>query len=81
MKTFIIGITGGVGRQVATKLRARGDDVSGLIRRPEQRAELADFGAEARVGDLTTVSPAAGLANAAVDQADTRSTNLASLRD
>jgi uncharacterized protein YbjT (DUF2867 family) len=56
MKTFIIGITGGVGRQVARKLRARGDDVAGLIRRPEQSAGLAEFGADGRIGDLTKVS-------------------------
>lgn len=59
MKTFVIGITGGVGGQVARELRARGDDVSGLIRRPEQQAELAEFGAEGRVGDLTELTPAA----------------------
>ena len=59
MRTFIIGITGGVGRQAARELRARGDDVSGLIRRPEQNAELAEFGAEGRVGDLTDLTPEA----------------------
>jgi len=59
MRTFIIGITGGVGRQAARELRARGDDVSGLIRRPEQNAELAEFGAEGRVGDLTEITPKA----------------------
>jgi hypothetical protein len=56
MQTFIIGITGGVGRPVARKLRARGDDVAGLIRRPEQSAGLAEFGADGRIGDLTKVS-------------------------
>lgn len=59
MNTFIIGITGGVGGQAAHELRARGDDVSGLIRRPEQHAEVAEFGAEGRVGDLTDLTPAA----------------------
>lgn len=59
MKTFIIGISGGVGGQAAHKLRARGDDVSGLIRRPEQQAELAEFGAEGRVGDLALLTPEA----------------------
>lgn len=57
MKTFIIGITGGVGLQVAKKLRARGDEVYGLVRKPEQRDELAAFGAEGKLGDLTTVTP------------------------
>ena len=59
MKTFIIGITGGVGGQAARTLRARGDDVSGLVRRPEQSAELVAFGAEGRVGDLTELTPKA----------------------
>ncbi|GAB7067309.1 NAD(P)H-binding protein [Mycobacterium hodleri] len=59
MKTFIIGITGGVGGQTARQLRARGDDVAGLIRRPEQQAELVEFGAEGRVGDLTELTPEA----------------------
>lgn len=59
MKTFIIGITGGVGGQAARELRARGDNVSGLIRRPEQHAELAAFGAEGRLGDLTELTPEA----------------------
>jgi uncharacterized protein YbjT (DUF2867 family) len=59
MNTFIIGITGGVGGQAARELRARGDDVSGLIRRPEQHAEVAEFGGEGRVGDLTDLTPAA----------------------
>lgn len=57
MKIFIIGITGGVGKLVGQKLRERGDEVSGLIRRPEQEAELAEFGAEGKLGDLTTISP------------------------
>jgi hypothetical protein len=35
---------------------ARGDDVAGLIRRPEQSAGLAEFGADGRIGDLTKVS-------------------------
>jgi uncharacterized protein YbjT (DUF2867 family) len=59
MNTFIIGVTGGVGGQAARELRARGDDVSGLIRRPEQHAEVAEFGGEGRVGDLTDLTPAA----------------------
>ncbi|WP_197379856.1 NAD(P)H-binding protein [Mycolicibacterium mengxianglii] len=56
MNVFIIGITGGVGGQVARELRRRGDDVAGLIRKPEQAAALGEFGAEGRVGDLTAVS-------------------------
>lgn len=59
MKTFIIGITGGVGGQAARKLRARGDDVSGLIRRSKQHGELAEFGAQGRLGDLAELTPEA----------------------
>jgi uncharacterized protein YbjT (DUF2867 family) len=57
MSTFIIGISGGVGGELAKKLRDRGDDVAGLVRQPEQRDALATFGAEGRVGDLTRLTP------------------------
>ncbi|MEO3764009.1 NAD(P)H-binding protein [Streptomyces sp. B8F3] len=50
---FIIGITGGVGRLLAQELRSRGDTVGGLVRRDDQRAELAARGMSARVGDLS----------------------------
>ena len=53
MKTFIIGITGGVGSLVARSLRDRGDEVAGLVRRHAQIAEVSEYGAEGRVGDLT----------------------------
>ncbi|MFF5979242.1 NAD(P)H-binding protein [Streptomyces olindensis] len=56
MDVFIIGITGGIGSLLARKLRARGDDVHGLVRREEQRAELATHGVRAHVGDLSTLS-------------------------
>jgi uncharacterized protein YbjT (DUF2867 family) len=56
VKIFIIGITGGVGGQVARKLREQGDDVAGLVRREEQKGELAEFGAVGHVGDLTNGS-------------------------
>lgn len=57
MKVFIIGITGGVGAQLVRALRARGDTVSGLVRRPEQQQELREAGVEAALGDITAVTP------------------------
>jgi uncharacterized protein YbjT (DUF2867 family) len=56
MNTFIIGVSGGVGSLLARKLIARGDDVAGLVRRPEQREALATIGVDGKVGDLTTIS-------------------------
>lgn len=58
MKVFIIGITGGVGARLARTLQDRGDTVSGLVRRAEQREQLRASGIEAHVGDLTTLTPA-----------------------
>lgn len=55
MRTFVIGLTGGVGRRLAGDLLARGDDVRGLVRRGSQRADLAGRGVRAAVGDLTTM--------------------------
>ncbi|AWB91906.1 NAD(P)H-binding protein [Aeromicrobium chenweiae] len=56
MHVFIIGITGGVGSLVAQDLLKRGDTVAGLVRRPEQRDELAAAGMTGEVGDLTALS-------------------------
>jgi putative NADH-flavin reductase len=56
MNVFIIGITGGVGSLLAGKLRTRGVLVHGLVRRDDQRAELATQGVNARVGDLASMS-------------------------
>ncbi|AZM50445.1 NAD-dependent dehydratase [Streptomyces sp. WAC 06738] len=53
---FLIGITGGVGRLLARRLRTRGDTVRGLVRRDDQRAELATQDIDARVGDLSTMT-------------------------
>ncbi|MHA4815858.1 NAD(P)H-binding protein [Streptomyces aculeolatus] len=53
MDVFIIGVSGGVGGLLAQKLRARGDTVGGLVRRDDQREELAARGVDARVGDLS----------------------------
>jgi uncharacterized protein YbjT (DUF2867 family) len=52
VRVFIIGITGAVGGLLAEDLTARGDVVSGLVRREAQRADLASRDVEARVGDI-----------------------------
>ena len=56
MKVFIIGVTGAVGGLLAQNLIDRGDEVSGLVRREQQRAELAARGVEASVGNLASLS-------------------------
>lgn len=56
MRTFIIGIAGKVGRRLAQQLVARGDEVGGLVRRVDQREELAGLGVVARIGDLVTLT-------------------------
>jgi uncharacterized protein YbjT (DUF2867 family) len=58
MKVFQIGAAGGVGRRLATLLTARGDDVTGIHRRPEQADTIAATGAIPVAGDLITTSPA-----------------------
>ncbi len=57
MKVFIVGITGAIGGLLVDKLRSRGDDVRGLVRRDDQQAELAARGVTATVADLATMSP------------------------
>lgn len=52
MRVFIIGVSGAVGGLLARDLTDRGDEVSGLVRREEQRADLTARGVKARVGDL-----------------------------
>lgn len=56
MDVFIIGITGKVGGLLAQALLSRGDTVRGLVRRHDQRAELATQGIDAVVGDLAGMS-------------------------
>jgi uncharacterized protein YbjT (DUF2867 family) len=55
MNVFIIGLTGGVGRLLAERLRSRGDRVRGLVRRADQQAALESQGVSADVGDLATL--------------------------
>jgi uncharacterized protein YbjT (DUF2867 family) len=52
MKVFVIGISGAVGGLLAAELTGRGDVVTGLVRRDDQRAELATRAIEAHVGDI-----------------------------
>jgi Predicted nucleoside-diphosphate-sugar epimerases len=52
MKVFIIGVSGAVGGLLARNLIERGDEVSGLVRRDEQRADLSTRGVAAHVGEL-----------------------------
>ena len=56
MNVFVIGISGAVGRLLAADLTGRGDVVSGLVRRDDQRADLAARGVEAHVGDIGTTT-------------------------
>lgn len=52
MRIFQIGAAGGVGRLLAPLLTARGDEVTGMHRRPEQAATIAASGASPVAGDL-----------------------------
>lgn len=56
MRVFIIGISGAVGRLLARELSDRGDDVFGLVRRPEQQVELSAQGIDVRVGELAELT-------------------------
>lgn len=57
MKVFIIGISGAIGRLLAQNLTGRGDTVSGLVRRDEQRVDLAARNIDAVVADLAEITP------------------------
>ncbi|MGW3892288.1 NAD(P)H-binding protein [Micromonospora chokoriensis] len=56
LRVFIIGISGAVGRLLARELIDRGDTVCGLVRRDDQRAELAAQGVDAYVGELADLT-------------------------
>ncbi|MEU5908998.1 NAD(P)H-binding protein [Micromonospora sp. NPDC047527] len=56
MKVFILGISGAVGRLLADDLSKRGDTVSGLVRRDEQKFELMRRGVHASVGQLADMT-------------------------
>jgi nucleoside-diphosphate-sugar epimerase len=55
MRAFLTGGTGFIGRQVARKLRERGDDVVALARSAERAAPLRELGCEMVEGDLASV--------------------------
>jgi nucleoside-diphosphate-sugar epimerase len=52
VKVFITGATGFIGGRVARDLRARGDEVTCLVRSPEKGSELVALGCELLQGDL-----------------------------
>jgi nucleoside-diphosphate-sugar epimerase len=53
VKVFITGGTGFIGGEVVRQLRARGDDVTCLVRTPEKAAKLTELGCELVSGDLS----------------------------
>ncbi len=53
MKILVTGATGFIGARVVHALRAQDRDVRALVRRPEQAAQLAGWGAELASGDIT----------------------------
>lgn len=52
MRIFLIGATGGVGHRLLPMLQARGHQVVGLHRKPEQAAGIAKVGAVPMPGDI-----------------------------
>ena len=56
MRVFIIGVSGAVGALLAENLIDRGDHVAGLVRRDEQRTDLAARGVEAHVAQLADLT-------------------------
>src|SRR6202008_1713922 len=53
VKILVTGGTGYVGPKIVHALRAHDRDVRALVRRPEQGAQLAGWGAELATGDVT----------------------------
>jgi uncharacterized protein YbjT (DUF2867 family) len=56
MRVYVVGVTGAVGGLLAKKLVAHGDEVTGLVRKPEQQHRLEGLGIRTVVGDLSTLS-------------------------
>ena len=55
MKVFILGVAGETGLRLARLLKARGDEVGGLYRRPEQNDVLSAIGVAGTIGDIATL--------------------------
>jgi dihydroflavonol-4-reductase len=53
MKVFLTGGTGFIGSEVARRLRARGDEVSALVRDPARATELEKIGCTLVAGELS----------------------------
>lgn len=58
MKVFIIGAAGGIGRRLAARLTARGDEVTGMHRAGGQSEVIRSAGATPIAGDLIADSVA-----------------------
>jgi nucleoside-diphosphate-sugar epimerase len=56
MNVFLTGGTGFLGSEVARRLRARGDDVTALVRNPDRARPLAEMGCRLVAGDLGDAS-------------------------
>ncbi|WP_031054544.1 NAD(P)H-binding protein, partial [Streptomyces sp. NRRL WC-3774] len=56
MRIVIAGGHGQIALRLERLLAARGDEVAGIIRRPEQGDDLRDVGAESVVLDLESAS-------------------------
>jgi nucleoside-diphosphate-sugar epimerase len=52
VKVFLTGGTGFIGGEIARQLRARGDDVTCLVRNPDKGGRVAALGCELTGGDL-----------------------------
>jgi uncharacterized protein YbjT (DUF2867 family) len=53
LKVLVTGGTGFVGPKIVHALRARDHDVRALVRRPDRGAQLANWGVELAIGDVT----------------------------
>jgi uncharacterized protein YbjT (DUF2867 family) len=61
MHVVVIGGHGKVARRLLQLLAERGDRATGIIRNPNQVADLGDVGAEAIVGDIEAMDDISGL--------------------
>lgn len=64
MEVVIVGANGQIARKLAKRLVARGDGVRGVIRSPEQAAELQELGVQPVLIDLEAESAEDDLAHA-----------------